>query len=153
MNCLNIDPDKLNKKITAMGSVTYTDSYKDLNYGPMPSISPIYGTLSMVYDQKKLYAKMYWQFSDSKDPTKYSWGGEDGLNETPLINPTAIDDLERYNGTPSWSILSFLSQYQYRKNIKLNFGVTNIFDLHYRTFASGISSEGRSFRLGLKVKI
>jgi len=31
--------------------------------------------------------------------------------------------------------------------------VTNIFDLHYRTFASGISSEGRSFRLGLKVKI
>ena len=144
---------KLNKKITAMGSVTYTDSYKDLNYGPMPSISPIYGTLSMVYDQKKLYAKIYWQFSGSKDPTKYSWGGEDGLNETPLINPTAIDDLERYNGTPSWSILSFLSQYQYRKNIKLNFGVTNIFDLHYRTFASGISSEGRSFRLGLKVKI
>ncbi len=88
-----------------------------------------------------------------KLPTKFSWGGEDGLNETPLINPTAIDDLERYNGTPSWSILSFLSRYQYRKNIKLNFGVTNIFDLHYRTFASGISSEGRSFRLGLKVKI
>ena len=136
-----------------MGSVTYTDSYKNINYGPMPSISPIYGALSMVYYQNKLYAKMYWQFSGSKAVSKYSWGGEDGLNETPLINPTAIKDLERYNGAPSWSILSFLSRYQYRKNIKLNFGVTNIFDLHYRTFASGISSEGRSFRLGLKVKI
>ena len=32
-------------------------------------------------------------------------------------------------------------------------GLKNIFDLHYRTFASGISAEGRSLQLGMKVKI
>ena len=33
------------------------------------------------------------------------------------------------------------------------FGIKNIFDLHYRTFASGISAEGRSLQFGVKVKI
>ena len=38
------------------------------------------------------------------------------------------------------------------EKIKLKFGLSNIFDIHYRTFASGISSQGRSFQAGLKVK-
>ena len=30
-------------------------------------------------------------------------------------------------------------------------GLTNVFDTHYRTFASGISAPGRSFQLGLNL--
>ena len=32
-------------------------------------------------------------------------------------------------------------------------GLTNVFDSHYRTFASGISAPGRSFQLGLNLKL
>jgi hemoglobin/transferrin/lactoferrin receptor protein len=69
------------------------------------------------------------------------------------MNPIAVDDIDKYYGMPSWNIWSIMSQYQLRKNIVLNVGLKNIFDLHYRTFASGISAEGRSLQLGLKVKI
>ena len=84
---------------------------------------------------------------------KYSWGGEDGLNETPVVNANSINDMNKYYGMPSWNVWSILSQYQFQKNIILNVALKNIFDLHYRTFASGISAEGRSIQLGLKVKI
>ena len=86
-------------------------------------------------------------------PAEYSWGGEDGLNETPLVNPDATEDINKFYGMPSWNIWSIMFQYQFRKSIILNVGLKNIFDLHYRTFASGISAEGRSLQLGLKVKI
>jgi hemoglobin/transferrin/lactoferrin receptor protein len=53
---------------------------------------------------------------------------------------------------PSWSTWSLLAQYEFKKDVVFNLGLKNIFDLHYRTFASGISSEGRSLQFGIKVK-
>ena len=135
------------------GGITFTAADKNSNYGPMPSIAPLFGTFSLSHKSKRLNTLLIWKFSDSKDHSGYSWGGEDGLYETPLIDPTANDAVNRYYGMPSWNVWSILSQYHVRKNFILNFGLKNIFDLHYRTFASGISQEGRSFQLGVKVKI
>ena len=135
------------------GGITYTAADENSSYGPMPSIAPLFGTFTLSHKSKNLKTLLIWKFSDSKDPSKYSWGGEDGLYETPLVDPTANDEINRYYGMPSWNVWSILSQYQLRKNIILNLGLRNIFDLHYRTFASGISEEGRSFQLGVKVKI
>jgi len=134
------------------GGLTYTTADQNADYGPMPSIAPLFGSFSIAYVAKKLETQLLWKFSDSKDPTEYSWGGEDGLNETPIVNPLASDESIRYYGMPSWSIWSILSQYQFKENVTFNLGLRNIFDLHYRTFGSGISSEGRSFQLGVKVK-
>lgn len=135
------------------GGITYTAADKNMDYGPMPSIAPLFGSFNLSHVGKKFKTMLIWKFSESKDPSKYSWGGEDGLNETPLVNPMAVDEVNRYYGMPSWNIWSVLSQFQLRENIILNFGLRNIFDLHYRTFASGISEEGRSLQLGVKVKI
>jgi hemoglobin/transferrin/lactoferrin receptor protein len=135
------------------GGITYTTADQNSNYGPMPSIAPLFGTFTLSNEIKKLKTLLIWKFSKAKDPIDFSWGGEDGLNETPLVNPSAAEDINRYFGMPSWNVWSILSQYQFRKNISFNLGLKNIFDLHYRTFASGISSEGRSLQLGVKVKI
>ena len=143
----------LTKLLEMMGGITFTTADRNTNYGPMPSIAPLFGTFTLSREVKNWKTLLIWRFSKRKLPGDFSWGGEDGLNETPIVNPNSIDEEEKYYGMPSWNIWSILSQYQFRKNIILNLGLKNIFDLHYRTFASGISAEGRSLQLGLKVKI
>ena len=135
------------------GGVTYTTADQNIDYGPMPSIAPLFGTFSLSHEIKNWRTLLIWKFSERKHPKDYSWGGEDGLNETPVVNRNALEDVNKYYGMPSWNIWSIISQYQFRKNITFNVGLKNIFDLHYRTFASGISAEGMSLQLGLKVKI
>ena len=134
------------------GGSTFTTADKNQDYGPMPSISPLFGTFTLSHQHNNWDHYLIWKFSDSKKPEDYSWGGEDGLSETPLVNPNLFNNSEHYFGMPSWNILSFLTQYKFKENITFTLGVKNIFDIHYRTFASGISEEGRSFQTGLKVK-
>ena len=134
------------------GGVNFTSSDKNSDYGPMPSIAPFFGTFTFSRQYRKWSHFLIWKFSASKKPRDFSWGGEDGLNETPIIDPNASLEIDRFYGMPSWNSFSLLAQYFFNENIKLTFGLNNIFDIHYRTFASGISSEGRSFQLGVKVK-
>ena len=143
----------LSDPIEISGGITYTTADQNADYGPMPSIAPLFGTFTISHEIKNWKTSLIWKFSDQKLPADYSWGGEDGLNETPLVNSNATGEINKYYGMPSWNTWSILSQYQFRKYFTLNIGVKNIFDLHYRTFASGISAEGRSLQLGVKVKI
>jgi hemoglobin/transferrin/lactoferrin receptor protein len=134
------------------GGVNFTSSDKNSDYGPMPSIAPFFGTFTFSSKYRKWSNFLIWKFSGSKKPVDYSWGGEDGLNETPIVAPNEPLEIDRFYGIPSWNILSLLTQYTLKEKIRVTFGLNNIFDIHYRTFASGISSEGRSFQLGVKVK-
>ena len=136
-----------------LGGITYNTADQNPNYGPMPSIAPVFGTLILSNEVKNLKTLLIWKFSKRKFSTDYSWGGEDGLHETPIVNPDSPLQINKYYGMPSWNTWSIISQYKFGKFIILNVGLKNIFDLHYRTFASGISAEGRSLQLGLKVKI
>ena len=142
----------LSSFIKLYGGVNFTSSDKNSDYGPMPSIAPFFGTFTFSSQHRKWSNFLIWKFSGSKKPRDYSWGGEDGLNETPIIAPNEPLEIDQFYGIPSWNIFSLLNQYYLKENIRLTFGLNNIFDIHYRTFASGISSEGRSFQLGVKVK-
>ena len=42
--------------------------------------------------------------------------------------------------------------FDYNENVRTSFSIQNIFDLHYKEFASGISSPGRSIILNLNIK-
>ena len=44
----------------------------------------------------------------SKKPKDYSFGGEDGIEETPIINVTNPNGIttSRYYGSPKWSVFS-----------------------------------------------
>ena len=105
----------------------------------------------MDYVKNDLAIKAVYKFSDSKDPSEYSIGGEDGLDETPYI--IGQDGLKDFLGTPNWSDFSIFASKKISSNSTLRLGITNIFDIHYRTFASGISAPGRSFQAGLNLKL
>ena len=105
----------------------------------------------MNYINNDLTIRAVYKFSDSKDPSEYSLGGEDGLDETPYI--IGQDGLKNFLGTPSWSDFSIFASKKISSNSTLRLGITNFFDIHYRTFASGISAPGRSFQAGLNLKL
>ncbi len=132
-------------------SLTYTKGDNNESYGPLPSISPLFGSLSLNYINNDISIRAVYKFSDSKDPSEYSIGGEDGLDETPYI--IGQDGLKNFLGTPSWSDFSIFASKKISSNSTLRLGISNIFDIHYRTFASGISAPGRSFQAGLNLKL
>ena len=136
---------RFNKNLYTSMNLTYTKGNKSFKRGPMPSIPPFFGKYSLYYSGSKINAKLTWDFSNAKNPNDYSYGGEDGLDETPLT----FENL--YAGTPAWEVFSFSTNYEYTKNIKFKCGLHNIFDTHYRTFASGISQPGRSLQLGVSI--
>ena len=135
------------ESISTQGNLSYINAVKDELYGPLPSISPLFGNILLTLKKEAWHASLRFQFSGSKSPENYSLGGEDGLEETPLLS----ENLMLYSGTPSWNDLSLLTQYKLKENINFRLGVDNIFDVHYRTFASGISAPGRNFKIGLNL--
>ena len=143
--------NNLSRSLKIDYSLTYTKGDNNETYGPLPSISPLFGSLSLDYVKNDLTIKAVYKFSDSKDPSEYSIGGEDGLDETPYI--IGQDGLKDFLGTPSWSDFSIYASLNISPNSTLRLGITNIFDIHYRTFASGISAPGRSFQVGLNLKL
>ena len=137
----------LSSNLSLRGDLSLITALKDQQYGPLPSISPVFGGLLMTYQKNNWFTSIRYQFSGSKDPEDYSNGGEDGLEETPIIS----ESLELYAGSPSWSEFSILTQFKFSQNINLRLGLDNIFDIHYRSFASGISAPGRNFKIGANI--
>jgi len=143
--------NNLSRSLKINYSLTYTKGDNNESYGPLPSISPLFGSLSLDYINNDLTIRAVYKFSDSKDPSEYSIGGEDGLDETPYI--IGQDGLKNFLGTPSWSDFSIFASKKISSNSTLRLGITNIFDIHYRTFASGISAPGRSLQAGINLKL
>tara|TARA_B100000989_G_scaffold297405_1_gene283091 strand:- start:4245 stop:6743 length:2499 start_codon:yes stop_codon:yes gene_type:complete len=131
-------------------SITHTQGDTNETYGPLPSISPLFGSLAMSYKKKDINIQAIYKFSEAKDVNDYSLGGEDGLDETPFV---IENNSLTYLGSPKWSDLSIYGSKNISSNIILRLGLTNVFDYHYRTFASGISSPGRSIEIGINIEL
>lgn len=58
-------------------------------------------------------------------------------------------ELATPDGTPAFLVLGLNAEYQHNNNWSLNAGVNNIFDTHYRAFASGVSGPGRHIFISL----
>jgi hemoglobin/transferrin/lactoferrin receptor protein len=109
----------------------------------MPSIPPIFGSLGLKFKKNNFNMKLTYKFSQSKPADEYSFGGEDSLDETPFIYKNGEI---QYLGMPKWGIFQLSSLFRVFK-IKTQLLIDNIFDIHYKEFASGISSPGRSLNL------
>ena len=143
--------NNLNRNFKIDYSLTYTKGDNNETYGPLPSISPMFGSVSLNYKEKDLTVRAIYKFSDSKNPNEYSFGGEDGLDETPYIYDT--NGIKTFIGMPKWSDFSIYGSKKISSNSTLRLGISNIFDNHYRTFASGISAPGRSIQAGLNLEL
>ncbi len=133
------------------GNATYTLGERE-NGTPLASISPFFTSIGLQYRKGKVVAEINHLYTAKKNAENYSPNGADNLEQSPLIDPnTAINGDEYYAGTPSWNVLNTSLQYQYSKIITVQVGVSNVFDIHYKEFASGISAPGRNFRTSLIV--
>ncbi|MEE3034547.1 MAG: TonB-dependent receptor [Bacteroidota bacterium] len=131
-------------------NITFTKGGSVNSSTPLPSISPLFGSFYLKWINSNFKTQFSYKFSGYKNPEDYSYGGEDGLEETPLLGYNGKEP--NYYGMPSWGIFKLSSSYQISNKLKTTLILDNIFDIHYREFASGISSPGRNINIVLEHK-
>jgi hemoglobin/transferrin/lactoferrin receptor protein len=117
---------------------TYGRVKTDSSDAPLDHIPPFMARTSFSYTNNKFNADFFINFSGAKLLKNYSLGGED--------NEQYATDM----GMPAWFTLNLRAGYEIYKGISLQAGVDNIFDLQYRTFASGINAPGRNVFVSLR---
>lgn len=137
----------LSNSLSLKSNLTYTVGSALENEYPLPSISPLFGSSQLSWKKNRWDSFVKFRFSNAKSPKDYSLGGEDGLEETPLINPDEVSKELRFNGSPAWQTVTLGVGFQVAPSFKIQGFVENLFDVHYREFASGISAPGRSLTL------
>lgn len=130
----------LSKTLSSKASITYTKGKAYDTNEPLSSIPPVFGMLELVYAKNRFETGINFVFKGRKKLEDYNISeGIDNIEETPFL----VEEQEYY-GSPSWQTLNFYSRYKASKNIDLLFSINNIFDQHYKEFASAISAPGRN---------
>ena len=138
---------QISSKLQYSGALTLTKGDGNKLSGNLPSISPLFTSQKLDLNLNKGTIGLDWNFARSKHPNTYSPWGEDGLEETPLLADGS------YAGTPAWHRFDLQFAYPINTSFNLSGGVFNLFDTHYREFASGISVPGRSLKLVLRYQL
>jgi hemoglobin/transferrin/lactoferrin receptor protein len=127
------------------GSITYTKGESTDTNLPLSSIPPIFGDLEVLFAKNRFEVALNFRFNGSKELNEYNLvEGIDNIEQSPFNIST-----QEYLGTPSWNTFNFYSKHKISKALSLQVNIDNIFDIHYKEFASGISSAGRNFSLSL----
>ena len=141
---------KLSKQLTTNGFITYTKGRTYDSKEPLSSIPPLFGQFDVNYTDNKIQIGTSFRFNSKKDITDFNFTeGIDNHDLTPIIDENALEDIDKYYGSPSWFAFGINSSYRFNKNWKLQGRISNLFDQHYREFASGISAPGRNFSFSL----
>ncbi len=124
---------QLHKNVSLQATINYTYGAISNTKEPMGHITPLFGKINTTYRNKKLRNEVYLNYQFTKKLQDMSPYGEDNEDEGTT------------DGFPGWYTINWASQYDFNRNIQIQFSVENILDMHYKTFASGISAPGRSF--------
>ncbi len=100
-------------------------------------IPPLHGKLSAAYKNKQLFYSAEWLYAAKQ--TRLAQGDKDD-NRIPV------------GGTPGWDVLNIYAGYQF-KQLQINTGLENIFNVDYRTHGSGINGVGRSVWVSVGVNL
>ena len=106
------------------------------NASPLDHIPPLYGRVQLKHQIKSFENRVVLRYNGKKKIEDY--GGSADNPEYAL----AI-------GTPAWQTLNWYSSYSINNHWNIQASVENIFDRHYRLFASGLSAPGRNFILSI----
>ena len=136
---------KLSKVWNTSGFITYTKGRTKDTHEAMSSIPPLFGQFELNYKKDKIELGANLRFNSKKDIEDYNFTeGIDNVEQTPLVNATATDLIDRYYGTPSWLTVALNGRYLVNNHFSVQARLTNLFDEHYKEFASGISAPGRN---------
>lgn len=123
----------LNFSIAKVYGFLNTDSLS-----PLSHIPPLFGQLGFRYERGKYEARLFSRFNGPKPTELYGPGSTDNLVEaTP-------------EGNPAWYTINLEMKANFNSGWRVQLGVSNLLDAHYKTFASGISAPGRSLNIGLQ---
>ncbi|MBJ2174144.1 TonB-dependent receptor [Aureibaculum sp. A20] len=126
-------------------SITYTKGKAYDTEEPLSSIPPLFGMIELSHEKGRFSSSIDFKFNGRKRPEDYNITEDiDRYDETPYLAET-----DSYYGTPAWTTLNMNSKYKLTKNLDFMVAVDNIFDIHYKEFASGISAPGRNFSFTL----
>lgn len=123
------------KDVKTNAGITYTKGVSYENNEPLSSIPPVFGNISLGLYKQLFNLALDYRFSMAKTLDEYNL--IEGIDN--------IDESLNEEGTPDWSVLNFNSNYQFSKNLRIQFQIQNILDVHYKEFASSISAPGRNF--------
>ena len=129
---------KLLSWLSTENSFSWQTGWDVTNDEPLGHIPPAFGKSLFKIKNGKLEYKLWGIYT--------MWKDIEDMNSSGVDN----DDLGTEDGYPSWWTLNTSVQYKFNEKIKLQLGVENILDQHYRTFASGISAPGRNVIISLK---
>ena len=127
------------KNLHIRSSLCYTRGTLKNTQTPMSHIPPLFGKLNLNYTFKKMEFQILNNFNAEKINKLFGQGNTD--------NPLEASPM----GYPSWWVINTQVGYQYRESLNMCLGLYNLFDVHYKTFASGISAPGRSIIVSAKL--
>jgi len=108
---------------------------------PLDHIPPLYGKTSVIAKFKKFKGELWAQYNGAKNSADYSPSGEDNKQ----YSADAINGF-----MPAWFTFNIRTAYNFSSNVHIQAALDNIFDKHYRLFASGVSAPGRNLSLTLR---
>lgn len=139
---------KISKVFNIRGDFTLTEGRTHDTKLPLSSIPPFFGNIEWIYIKKRLETSLSYRFNGAKKQKDYNLvEGIDNIEQTPINISEGT-----YYGTPSWSSLNFYSKYQFTKSMAVQFRIDNIFDKHYKEFASALSAPGRNYSITLIIR-
>ncbi len=130
---------KINNNLNLKSSVSFNQS-KDLSTKlPLRHSSPIFGQTSINFTKRNIKVSYYINYNGKKDISNFS--------------PSELNKLYLYtkDGSPAWLTNNISFIYNINYLAKINFSCENVFDIHYRSYSSGISAPGRNFNIGLNM--
>ncbi|UMB52905.1 TonB-dependent receptor [Lutibacter sp. A64] len=131
------------------GSLTYTKGETYDTDEPLSSIPPMFGNLEFGFEKDRFQANLNWRFNAKKRLKDYNLiEGIDNVEQTPYNVLT-----DSYYGTPEWSTFGINSNYKLNNKLTFFVNLDNIFDVHYKEFASSISAPGRNISISVNLTI
>ncbi len=128
------------KNLFLSATYNYTKGIDLSNQTPLSHIPPQFGRIELSYNNNAFNTAIYSYYNFAKKAKDYG-GSPDNFDEATI------------DGTPAWATINYRFSYVGLKKMSFHFKVTNIFDIHYKQFASAISAPGRSFMLGFKLSL
>ena len=120
-------------------ALNYTKGIITYNAMPVGHIPPITGNFFITLTEDKFTFSVFSLFNGVKNWNDFGPGNVD--------NPFEATD----SGYPSWYTLNARISSTINSKLNLAIHLNNIFDVHYKTFASGISAPGRNLGVTLKL--
>jgi hemoglobin/transferrin/lactoferrin receptor protein len=105
---------------------------------PLDHIPPVFGRICLRYVKSNINLETFLLFNGWKHIEDYLLNGEDN------------EQYATSKGMPSWKTLNARASYTFNDKWSLLLGIDNVFDLQYRTFASGINAPGRNVFVTLR---